>query len=405
MHAICCCFRLTCNKVVPTCESPSRSCPRSSLHKDPSDSAIASPSSFPNDIEATLAILQAWDLNHVSETMPYSKSNATYYHPDFVNSNSFEQAETGPMDVDLKPRPLRMPQQYVESCSTQPPQSAVTENSYDIWGNLNSASLSSISELDFGEVSPASIRQSIGHSGFEILPVMGVDYGSSNGQFSYPELNTSNIAYETTLGRSQLQPLGSFHDNSGWMEGTMFDPSPVGSDCPVLPGDNFSPVSPFSMPSSQLPESASSGSSLSGSFSGMEQHYSGHVHHPHTVGSGPGIQPPLQCATHQAASSRQGAKQQARNGIICCPICNWAPQPGRSWTEKEIKQSVNKHRHRKHSGVIYRCPMQECDKTFTRSDNVRPHVRREHPGFDMGLATPRRTSAGKRRSSVATRGF
>lgn len=340
--------------------------------------------------------------------MAYSESNAMYFHQGFANSNSFEQAETGPMDIDPKPRPLRVPHQHVESYSTQLPQSAVTENNYCMWGNPNSASLGSISELGFEDLSQASIHQSMGPSNFELQPGMGVDYGSSNGQVSYHDLNPSGMAYETTLGRSQLSSISPFHENAGWTlppQSTMFDPSPVSSDSRVFSGEDYSPVSPFSMPSSQLPGNASSGSSLSGSFSGMEQHYDSNIRHLHTVGSGPGIQTQLQCANHQVASSRQGANQQARDGIICCPVCKWAPQPGRSWTEKEIKQSVNKHRLRKHSGIIHPCPVQDCDTTFTRSDNVRPHVKREHPGFDMGPVTLRRINAGKRRSSVANRGF
>lgn len=386
--------------------------------------AIEPSSALSSRIEATLGTIQAWDLDDFFETVEWGVSdNAMHYHQGFpVESNSFGLDDR--MDIDSKYPPLRVPQQPFDSRSTQSPPSAVTGSNFGMWDHSGLEGC--------GDIFPGAMHQNMIPPGFEPPSDMGFDCGFPSGQASsYPEQPLGNMAYNgtATLGYSQLPAIGTSYDiNAGWvmpynMESTMLDPSPVssGSGSRVSCGGDFSPLSPLSMPGSQqgLPRSASSGSPLSGISSGTEDHHFGSSNM-QTVSRGPAgaAQPGLQhCATHEAAASRGGQagakqqQQQARHGnsgnsSIRCPICGWAPQPAPSRTDDKIRQSVKKHEQRKHSGVIHRCPVRGCDTTFTRGDNVKPHVVREHPEFGW---SPRRASGGgsggKKRSPVAGRGY
>lgn len=389
-----------------------------------------------------MANYQAWDLNLNRKKKQGSRSNAKYHDQEFVGSSRLRQEDTMSMDLDLKPSPLHIRRSAMDSYPAQPPQSAVGDSTYtmNMWKTTSMPLIDSLSVSDqtFEDFSPTSVPQGMHPSSFEFQSAMNADCFSANGGVSnYPDLHqgAGDPTYATTLC-TQMSPIGPFPSHTGLAfspQSSMFGTSPGSSDSRIYAGETYSPVSPFSSHSSQRYGSASGHhTSFSSTYSGMEQQYNtsgtqslvgsdwgantDYPHpHPHasptttsrvrttTVHGGKGGAT-QQTQQHQAPlpendDNDDDDDDDNEDDGICCPDCGWTPPSHPKRTERQRQQSVNKHRHRRHSGVTHPCPVSRCGTTFTRMDNIKPHVRRAHPEFLMRPA-PREAGAGKSRRSL-----
>lgn len=306
------------------------------------------------------------------------------------------------MDINMRPRPLRVPQDPLDSHLMQPAFSRYGgggNGTGATWEENMSMASFSVPGQTFEDCSPASLDQDMTSFGFS--STMDIDCFSPNGQASsYPTLH--DIPYGSTW-YPQASSIDQIH-NTGFAispQSTMSQPSPLSPGSQIFSGQEYSPVSPFSNHSSQLPGSASGDVYQPSSFNGMEQPFDANNHYSH-VGSDWGRHPQCLYTCHEApqpeiANSGDGAKQQASDNSIRCPDCKWAPQPYPKRTEKQIRQSVSKHRNRRHSNITHTCPVPKCGTTFTRVDNIKPHLEKKHK-YERIPGTPRRSGAGSRRS-------
>lgn len=83
--------------------------------------------------------------------------------------------------------------------------------------------------------------------------------------------------------------------------------------------------------------------------------------------------------TSHAESEKGATQQQVTDDSIRCPDCSFTPQAHPNRTQSQLQQALNKHRQRTHSRAIFLCPVPGCKSTLTRSDNIKAHIRRQHP--------------------------
>lgn len=324
-----------------------------------------------------------------------------YHHRDFVHPTGFGQGETGFPDVDSRSRSLHIQHSNVGS---HPLRRTNTDHTYAMGRNVDTRGPTPASARNMGNFSSASMQQGMVSASFEFPPVMEGDCFLPNGQgSSYPALG--DLAYGASFGYTHTSPIGPFQNNTRLMlssQGSMFDLSPVSSDSQMLSGDNYSPVSLLSTVSPQHLGGVNGDDPSSWSFIEAEPHTGLDIHHPGIGDSDWIARPEYPCVPHdtqaESANGEDEATQELSDDDIRCPDCSWAPHPHPSRTVKQRKQSVSKHRNRKHSGKVYCCPARDCRTTFTRTDNIRPHVRREHPEYDLGPVAPRKPGVGRRRS-------
>lgn len=340
-----------------------------------------------------------WSFTGIPGPRRDSRSNATYRNRDFIDPNLLSQYETSSTESALVPSPLCVSYNHFGSHRTQPPRSPVVDNTRVMGGNSARNSMASIWEQGYGNLTPASF--------------MDVDQSFTDVEAScYPPPGPASMMYGATVGYGQIPNVGGYDANMGAalsQQSAMKDASPVSSGPHLSPGEDWSSVSPFSVHAdgSQMAGGSSGGASLSSSFEGPNQQMNLSIHQSHNVDTAWGNYAGPSSAHHKnrVATAGDGDRpmQEGPSDDHRCSVCGWAPdpKPGNTWrTDKQLRSSVAKHVHRKHDDPRrHPCPVENCSITFTRSDNVRPHVKREHKWFVMSPATSRRSSISTKRPS------
>lgn len=194
---------------------------------------------------------------------------------------------------------------------------------------------------------------------------------------------------------SYIDPLGPFLPIPDWFsvsESKNKERSSKVESRRLLDDGPFSPTIPYSdSPSSECPI------------------YPSHTGIPNDIGPNDGFQsvqlsdeqfglyPSVEAASISITERTTISKEEAPSALeaaeattqlvdaddVRCPICAWAPQPQFRRNDKQLRQAVAKHRMRRHSGKLFQCPVAGCGAALHRADNIRPHVIRQHPEYQM----------------------
>lgn len=322
-----------------------------------------------------------------------------YPHRDFTRLSVPGQDETGLLDADSTPRPLRTRHNYVGSEPTQLPLRTNVDPTYTMGRYMDTIGQSPAWAPDIGGLTSASMQQEMVSTSYPFF--MEGDFSPNEQSSSYPA--QSNMGYGARY--TEVSPTGPFHDNPGWMpssQSSMLDSSPMSSGSRMFSGDSYSPISSLSNSSLRLFGEANNSDPSRWNLSGSDTHIELDIRTAGIGGNDWDGQSEYPFVTHdaqaEAATGEKGESQQLSDERLCCPVCFWTPQPHPSRTLKQKRQAVSKHRARRHSGKIFQCPARGCSTTFTRTDNIRPHVKREHPKYITSPVAPQKPGVRGRRS-------